>query len=245
VTIFTYHAVDPGWTAPLSVPPKTFAEHAAWLRARRIVPLEDATPDSGRDIALTFDDGFTSVYEHAMPLLAGTPFTVFLIGKMLDGSGGRIDWVDRPPPHPLQVLDRGVIREMQQEGVRFGSHSYAHADLTTLTFGACLEDLRRSRDVLEDLLGAAVTSLAYPRGRHDEPVRAAAAEAGFTHGYGLAVPGSVAGPLAIPRVGVYPKDTARSLGVKANRWYGAFRASSPYPWLRRRIEWLRPGAPTR
>lgn len=252
MTILTYHAVDPGWSAPLSVPPARFVEQVRWIAAhRRVVSLEEllATSPGGasRDaVALTFDDGFASVYEHAVPLLRrlGLPFTVFLIGKMHDGSGATVDWVDRPPAHQLRILETGQIRELQAEGVRFGSHSYGHADMTTLGYESSRADLLRSREVLEDLLGEPVTTLAYPRGRHDEHVRRAAAETGFTWAFGLAVPSTVVGPTAVPRVGVYPKDRARSLRVKTEPLYARFRASSPYPWLRRRIERIRPGAPS-
>lgn len=253
MTILTYHAIDPGWQAPLSVPPELFARHLAWLhRSRALVPLEDAVPRPGATrpteaIALTFDDAFTSVYDHAMPVLERlrVPATIFLIAKTLDGGHADVDWVDAPPVHPLRVLDRTQVKELQAAGVRFGSHSYSHDDLTTLGYDACVEDLRRSRDVLEELLGEPVTTLAYPRGRHDETVRRAAADAGFTWSFGLAVPERVAGPQAVSRVGVYPGDSPWSLWVKTRGWYGRFRASAPYPWLRRRLERVRPGAPRR
>lgn len=255
MTILTYHAIDPGWQAPLSVHPDLFARQLAWLqRSRPIVLLDDAVPAAGGArptdaIALTFDDAFTSVYEHALPVLARMriPATIFLIAKTLDPAAGgyEVDWVDRPPAHPLRVLDATQVKELQAAGVRFGSHSYGHQDLTTLGYDACLEDLRRSRAVLEDLLGEPVTTLAYPRGRHDETVRRAAADAGFTRSFGLAVPEQVAGPHAVPRVGVYPADTPWSLWVKTRGWYGRFRASGPYPWLRRRVDRIRPGAPPR
>jgi peptidoglycan/xylan/chitin deacetylase (PgdA/CDA1 family) len=167
MTILTYHAIDPGWRAPLSVPPELFARQLAWLhRTRPIVPLDDAVPAGRlgrptRSIALTFDDAFTSVHEHAMPVLERLriPATIFLIAKTLDPHGGArdVDWVDRPPAHPLAVMDATQVKELQAAGVRFGSHSYGHQDLTTLGYEACLEDLRRSRAVLEDLPGVATT----------------------------------------------------------------------------------------
>jgi peptidoglycan/xylan/chitin deacetylase (PgdA/CDA1 family) len=253
MTILTYHAIDPSWGAPLSVSPDLFARQLAWLqRGRPIVALHDAVPPNGAAgpgdaIALTFDDAFTSVYEHAMPILERmrVPATIFLIAKTLDPAGGgfEVDWVDRPPALPLRVLDAVQVKELQATGVRFGSHSYGHQDLTTLGYDACLEDLRRSRAVLEDLLGEPVTALAYPRGRHDERVRRAAANAGFVRSYGLVVPESVRGPQAVPRIGVYPTDTPWSLWVKTRGWYGRFRASGPYPWLRRRLGRIPPGAP--
>lgn len=251
MTILTYHAVDPGWTAPLSVHPARFAEQVAWIaKHRQVVPLEellDRFPNgsSKEFVALTFDDGFSSVFEHALPVLSrhGLPFTIFLIGKMCDRSDSSIDWVDKPPAHPLRTLDPSQVRELQALGVRFGSHGYSHADMTTLGFDDALADLVRSRQILRQFLGEDVTTLAYPRGRHDEQVRRAAQEAGFTWAFGLAVPPADRGAHALPRLGVYPKDTGYSLRLKTEPLYGRLRSSSSYPWLRRRIERFRPGAP--
>src|SRR2546423_1141649 len=94
-----------------------------------------------------------------------------------------VDWVDTPPPHPLRTLTVEQVREMQEDGIAFGSHSYAHHDLTAMEEAECARDLRASRELLEDLLKAPVRHLAYPRGRHDERVRRAALRAGFTHAY--------------------------------------------------------------
>jgi peptidoglycan/xylan/chitin deacetylase (PgdA/CDA1 family) len=251
VTILTYHAVDPQWTGPLSVHPARFAEQVAWIAAhRRVVPLAellDRVPNgaSRNLVALTFDDGFGSVLEHALPILSrfDLPFTIFLIGKMYDGSGSSVDWVDKPPAHTLRTLAPSEIRELQAHGVRFGSHSHLHADMTTLGYDRALADLVRSRQTLRQLLREDVTLLAYPRGRHDDQVRRAAAAAGFTRAFGLAVAPATRGVHALPRVGVYPPDTGWSLRLKTEPLYGRLRASPRYRWFRRRIQRYRPGAP--
>ncbi|MEX0984523.1 MAG: polysaccharide deacetylase family protein [Actinomycetota bacterium] len=249
MAVLTYHAVDPEWSAPLSVGPDQFRRHLDWIGDnRRVVALEETLTRRGHlahhEVAITFDDGFTSVAKHALPALRdrGMRATIFLVGKMLDGSGGTIDWVDRPPGHPLAVLDPAVIRELHDEGVEFGSHSYAHRDLTTLGFAACVEDLRRGRDVLQEILGKEVTMLAYPFGRHDAHVRRAAAEAGFTWAFAMAMPPRAHASLAIPRVGIYPNDDLARLRMKTHSWYGRMRSSAIYPALHRIRARLRGGA---
>jgi peptidoglycan/xylan/chitin deacetylase (PgdA/CDA1 family) len=240
MTILTYHAVDPDWSAPLSVPPERFARHLDWIGAhRRVVALEETLTTHGRlsrgEVAITFDDGFSSVVDHALPALRtrGMRSTVFVVGAMLRPGAGPVTWVERPPSHPLRVMDAGLIRELDAEGVAFGCHSETHRDLTTLGYEACLDDLKRARGGLGDLLGRDVTTLAYPFGRHDATVRRAAADAGFRWAFAMAMPPREPGPHAIPRVGIYPNDDVARLRMKTHGWYGAVRGSALYPALHR------------
>jgi peptidoglycan/xylan/chitin deacetylase (PgdA/CDA1 family) len=77
MTILCYHSVEPGWESPLAVHPDDFARHCAWLaKHRRVIPLREAIagldragrPPAGT-AALTLDDGFAALYEHALPVL--------------------------------------------------------------------------------------------------------------------------------------------------------------------------------
>lgn len=241
MTILCYHSVQPDWVSPLAVEPAAFAEQCAWLaRRRRVLPLSRAIPALDRSwrlprgtAALTFDDGFAELHRWALPVLArhGLPATVFLVAQTLTAAGRPVDWVDTPPPAPqtLATLTREQVREMQDAGVDFQSHSYAHHDLTRLGVDECVADLRSSREMLSDLLGRTVTLLAYPRGRHDERVRLAAYRAGYTHAFALPERAEPVGPFSIPRVGVYQGNSLRTVRVKAARPYLAVRTDPRFP----------------
>lgn len=243
MSILCYHAVDSEWRSPLAITPAAFERHCAWLaRNRRVVgAAEAAVRLSTSDrlpkglVALTFDDGFRSVFEHGLPVLVRHRLqaTVFLVAQTLAPEVQPIDWVDDPPLRPLATLTLEEVREMQEAGVRFGSHSYAHHDLTLLSESECERDLRASRELLEDQLETRVTLLAYPRGLHDEQVRRAAARAGFTHGFTLPDRREPIGPYAVPRVGIYPGDGVRTLRGKTSPWYLRIRTSGAFPMLRR------------
>jgi peptidoglycan/xylan/chitin deacetylase (PgdA/CDA1 family) len=171
--------------------------------------------------ALTFDDGFETLHEHVLPVLKRhkLPATVFLVAQTLTRRGQAVDWVDTPGTETLTTLTRDQVLEMQDAGVEFESHSYAHRTLTRLAFDECVHDLRESREFLSDLLGRHVDLLAYPRGRHDEQVRAAAAAAGYTHALALPDEREQYGPYAIPRVGVYRGNSMASVRIKSSRPY--------------------------
>jgi peptidoglycan/xylan/chitin deacetylase (PgdA/CDA1 family) len=227
----------------MSVAPEDFAAQCAWLAERRaVVPLLEGIrrmDRSGRlprgTVSLTFDDGFSSLYDYALPVLSrhAFPATVFLVAQTLIPSGQRVDWVDIPPMYELETLDINQVREMQAAGVRFESHSYSHADLTTLSFEDCVRDLRDSRELLESLLGHPVTLLAYPRGRHNQAVRSAAQRAGYSHAFTLPEAKEPTGPYAVPRVGVYRGNSLMELRMKSARRYLDLRTGPAYELLRR------------
>lgn len=235
MTVLCYHSVEPGWTSPLSVEPDDFARQAAWLRrSRRVLPVREALArmDAGfrlprGEAALTFDDGFAALYEHALPVLRRhqLPATVFLVAQTLTPQGQPVDWVDSAGSHPLSTLTLDQVLEMQDAGVEFESHSWAHRDLTGLTSEECVRDLRMSRELLSDLLGRSVTLLAYPRGLHDRHVREAAEKAGYSHAFALPVDGEQPGPYAVPRVGIWHGNNALTVRVKATRSYLRVRTS--------------------
>ena len=222
----------------MAVPPDLFESHCAWLsRHKTVLPLDVAIGRMSRrgrlprgTTALTFDDGFQSLFEHALPVLQRyrLPATVFLVAETLAPGGKAVDWVDDPPPYPMRTLTLDQIVEMQAAGVRFESHSYVHADLTGLAFEECVQDLKQSRTLLEQLLGHEVRVLAYPRGRHDEQVRTAAEQAGYTHAVSLPEGPEPVGPYAVPRVGVHHGNTVTHLRLKTAAAYLPLRTGHGY-----------------
>ena len=238
MTILCYHGVQTGWESPMCMDPGAFAEHAEWLvRHTTVVPLHSAIEALGPDgrlprgtTALTFDDGFSGLHANRTPVLSrlGIPATVFLVAETLTEAGRPVDWVDTPPPYPLATLTLDQVRDMQAAGVRFESHSYSHLDLTQLSFEECVEDLTRSRELLESLLGHQVRLLAYPRGRHDAAVRKAAERAGYSHAFTLPEGPETPGPFAIPRVGIHRGNGVSHLRLKTARPYLRVRTGRGY-----------------
>jgi peptidoglycan/xylan/chitin deacetylase (PgdA/CDA1 family) len=209
--------------------PAEFADHAAWLaRHRTVLPLDQAVSRLDRKgrmprgtAALTFDDGFTGVLEHALPEVRshGLPMTVFLVAQTLTEESLTAWWVRTPPPWPLTTLTVDEVLHLRDLGVDLQSHSWAHQDLPELDEDDCESDLRRSREFLEDLLHAPVPFLAYPRGLHDDGVRRAAQRAGYSHAFALPEGPERVDEYAVPRVGIHRGNGTRTLAVKSQRRY--------------------------
>ena len=237
MTILCYHSVQHGWESPLSIEPDEFAWQADWLRRRRhVLPLRDALPRldaTGRlprgEAALTFDDGFAALYDHVLPVLRRErlPATVFLVAQTLTPQGQEVDWVDTPGTEPLSTLTLDQVLEMQDAGVDFQSHSWAHLDLTQLSEEECVRDLRDSRELLSDLLGRPVSLMAYPRGRHTGHVRRAAARAGYSHAFALPESAEEPEDHAVPRVGIFQGNGHLTMRIKSARPYVRVRTSAP------------------
>ena len=252
MTILCYHTVDPGWDSELAVTPDEFAAHCAWLMKNKTVI--DLTTAVGRvdrtgklprgETAMTFDDGFAGLHTHALASLVryGIPSTVFLVAETLTPQGREVDWA--PPGSGTLSLEK--VLQMADAGVAFGSHSYSHHDLRGLTNEELARDLLNSRTLLEDLLHRSVPFLAYPGGRHDARVRAAARDAGYTHAFTLPDAPEPRGPYSIPRAGVYPGNGPAALRIKSSRWYLNVRTTPALPALRGAVRRLsRSGTPRR
>jgi len=243
MTVLCYHSLDPHWQSQLAVPPRTFERHAGWLRRyRKVLPLAEAVGRMSRRGALptgtsvlTFDDGFADNHVYGLPILRrfNLPATVFLVAQTLTAQGRPVDWIDDEPPGSLRTLTVEQVLELREAGVALGSHSWSHRDLTTLDYEACVNDLRDSRVFLEDLLHQPVPFLAYPRGRNNRMVRDAAKTAGYLNAFSLPERHEPVDGMAVPRVGVYPWNSLRTLWLKSQTPYLALRTSPAFPLLLR------------
>lgn len=238
MSILCYHTVDGCFRSELSLTPEQFEEHCRFLVADRdVVGLATALESMNERghlpagmVALTFDDGLEGVYRHVYPTLVrhGLPATVFMVADTLTGAHPVVDWIDGTPAGELRAMTTDQMVEMARDGVTFGSHSSRHLVLPSLTAEDCEQDLRHAREVLEQLLGVPVPHLAYPRGRHDAMVRAAADRAGYTHALALPEGPETAGAMAVPRVGIWAHNSLPLVRLKATRPYLAVRTSWTY-----------------
>ncbi len=74
--------------------------------------------------------------------------------------------------------------------------------------------MRRSKDILEGILGVPVDSISYPFGRCNPWVLEAAQESGYRNGFTMSFPNGEDGPLARGRMAVYAYDTLLSIEHK-------------------------------
>lgn len=183
------------------------------------------TAPGGRQFAVTFDDGFLSTYERALPVLAELDVvaTAFVPTALLT-AGRPLSW-DGFDPAPLssslelQPMTWAHARDLVARGWEVGSHSLTHPRLPSLTDAALRDELSRSRQECAERTGAPCRSIAYPFGAVDDRVQDAAHAAGYAWGASLGPHRSRRGPLSVPRTGIYREDDDRRFACKT--WWPA------------------------
>jgi peptidoglycan/xylan/chitin deacetylase (PgdA/CDA1 family) len=238
--VLCYHAVSPAWPADLSIAPDRLRRQLELLVARgyRGVTFTDAVtgPRDGRTVAVTFDDAYRSVFELARPILAdlGLPGTVYAptdhiaTGRPMAWPG--IDqWASGRHEPELIAMDWEQLGTLAEEGWEVGSHTRSHPHLTQVGDPARLDDeLRGSRELVEQRLGRPCRSIAYPYGDHDDRVVEATARAGYTTAGTLPARLTGQGPLRVPRVGIYVDDDERRFRAKVSPAGRRLRASGAW-----------------
>lgn len=190
VPILLYHAVTetPGEViAPFAVTPDEFRRQLdAVLDSGRTALtfgdlLRDDGVDPGRSVVVTFDDGYADFAASALPALQerSLPSTLYVTTGWMTG---------RTPPEPGptdRMLAWSQLPELVEAGVELGAHSHSHPQMDTLSDAALREELVRSKDSMEQVLGRPVDTFAYPHGYNGPRVRRATRATGYSSAAGV------------------------------------------------------------
>jgi peptidoglycan/xylan/chitin deacetylase (PgdA/CDA1 family) len=183
--VLIYHHVSDRTPASTSVTPEVFERHLAYLDENdfTVVALSELVQSLAegralppRSVALTFDDGYASVYREALPRLErrGWPFAVFVATEAIDrGSRLYMSW--------------DQLRDLERRGGSVGNHSTAHEHLIRREANESesawrrrvRDDIAGAQARLEDALEHPLEMLAYPYGEFDEPLEGIVKELGL------------------------------------------------------------------
>ena len=164
---------------------------------------QGTTPHSP-SLVITFDDGYSSLAQHAFPVLADHGFTA-LVFVITDFVGGENSWDVQYGWRRFRHLSWDDLGGWQERGIEVHSHTATHPRLTWLSDQAVADELGRSRETIASRLGRAPAGLSYPFGVADVRVRRLAVEAGYTLGF-RGPNGADGDPLMLERWPVYAWD---------------------------------------
>lgn len=148
-------------------PSRDVYELAPAVFRSQIVLARSAAERSGLRLEVTFDDAHRSQIELAMPILEELGLRCIYFVPV-----GRIG---RSP----QTASWGDLRLLVQSGHTIASHGQTHALLTRCSPAVLKDELCRSRETLEQVLGFEVKSISAPGGRWNARVASACARAGY------------------------------------------------------------------
>ena len=152
------------------------------LRAGFTTPVYGPPPacegNPGRSIALTFDDGFASVFQHGLEPLARHGFRAieFLVADLV-GRCNEWEIEDGEARQPLMGVTQ--IKEWLDAGHEIGSHTLTHPFLTRISLQQAGEEISASKKKLEDRFGRPVRHFCYPYGDWNPAVRDLVMAAGY------------------------------------------------------------------
>lgn len=187
--ILMYHHVASDTPYDTSISPLMFRAHMTYLKDNgfNVMALDELVGElraqrqlPEKSVAITFDDGYASVYTQAYPVLKSMefPFTIFISTLPIDQElVGYTSWAQ--------------LREMSDNGVLIGNHSLDHlymlerqpGESETQWLLRLRTGIMSAEAQIEMQTNQANRILAYPYGEYDEDIKNLLAELDFT-GFG-------------------------------------------------------------
>jgi peptidoglycan/xylan/chitin deacetylase (PgdA/CDA1 family) len=142
----------------------------------------------GRELVVTFDDGFRNQFANAAPVLAerGWRACFFLVTEFLGATApAEVERLCRERfhlPAPVEPMTWSHAEELLKLGHEVGSHTRTHPELTALPAAELDGELEASRAEIERRLGHAPSHFSAPYGdaaRFSPAVSEAARRAGY------------------------------------------------------------------
>lgn len=167
--VLTYHRVLDGPDISEAMHPgmyvtrEVFERHLEYLSKKYCVVtlnqlrewIQGKLSFPGTPCAITFDDGWDDNYRNAYPLLKrfNLPATIFVITGDI-GSREMLTW--------------NQVREMEAWGIAFESHTVSHVVLRGRQREEIQQELRGSKQRLQNELNRSIGWFCYPKGIYDE-----------------------------------------------------------------------------
>ncbi len=183
VPILTYHQVRPMTESDderyrrFITTPEEFERQMQFIKDQgyNVISLSDAVvhlannkPLHGKNIAITFDDGYRSQYTFAFPILQkfGYTGTFFIYTNAIDNLNASMTWEE--------------ISDLDGHGMTIGAHTRSHAMLTNIGDKKILRDeIEGSKEDIQAHLQKNIDLFAYPFGAYDESIKTEVESAGF------------------------------------------------------------------
>lgn len=183
IPILSYHKIISRLEIGLNtLPPDRFRQQMYYLKDQgfQSITFRDVLNQNipPHPLIITFDDGYSSVYQHALPVLQELGFraVIFIISNYI---GQANTWDANLLAIKFSHLDESQIKALADAGMEIGSHGVSHRALTFLPPEQLEYELIHSREKLTALSGKEIITFAYPFGVQNTVVQKAVQQAGY------------------------------------------------------------------
>jgi len=208
--IIAYHSVSDDLNDFWSTSPDQFRDDMAYLRDKGYECMSLMQYYAGvfddKSIVLTFDDGYANFIDNALPILNNYGFsaTVFIVvGKM----GMDSDW--RSDKLRIPLMDWQDVEYVHANGFEIGSHTMTHPYLTRINQAEAWTEIHDSKTMIEERIGCAVKSFAYPYCSYNLSVVGVAGSVGYNYAVGGGEGNS--NHLTLRRTGIHRSDKIKEI----------------------------------
>ncbi len=181
--------------------------------------LQHLPKEIKRPFILTFDDGYQSVLDHALPVLKELNFQS-IIFIVTDYVGKNSYFFERQGGPPYLHASWEELNEASTQGFSIGAHTHTHADLTRTESDIAQVEIKKSKDLIINHLGNC-DHFAYPYGCVNGEVKSWVEEIGFktavTTASGMNT--NIASLHLLNRFTIGSKTTLRRLKRKLGHWF--------------------------
>jgi peptidoglycan/xylan/chitin deacetylase (PgdA/CDA1 family) len=220
--VLVYHHVSDDTPKSTSVSAEVFEQHMAYLaKHHTVLPLKTIVetlqakqPLPNKAVAITFDDGYTNIYQNAHPILKkyAFPYTIFINPALIGKASYQLNWQQ--------------VKTMAQENVTFANHGNAHIHSLERLDGESTKDwLERvtknvtdAETLLTEKVGYSLKYFAYPYGEYNLEYKQHLMNLGYVgfaqHSGAIASHSDFGALPRFPSAGIYSKLS--SLKVKLN-----------------------------
>lgn len=180
--VLCYHSISKdGWI--FSVTEKDFESHLKiLLKTKNIISLKKLLGEkdklNGKSVAITFDDGYETVFTAAYPVLKKYGLTACVFVNSVGNNGGKVENYNGRKP-----LNLKQIRLLKKEGWEIGYHTKSHRNLRFLSEKEIENELIYGKKELEKKLSFKINYFSYPYGIYNKIIVDIVKNAGYKYSF--------------------------------------------------------------
>ena len=166
IPVLLYHSISND-DSNVSLSINQFEKHMIYLQKKnfKTINFDDVSKKKEKSVIITFDDSYKDLIINALPILKKYNFiaTCFAVSDFLGRDNlwdmGKNNYVKK------ELMSKNDLREWILNDMTVGSHTHNHHDLTALKKEEVINQLDKSKKILENIIGSEVTNFSYPYGK--------------------------------------------------------------------------------